>query len=301
MTSNKIKGYSCSILSALLFGLVPFLTVSLDASGVSTTMLILLRAVFMIPTFALLSFAAGTRRFSTPGRDIIRIALHAFLGAVLTPLWLFASYMRIDTGIATSVHFSYPMFVLIGGILFFREKLTGKAVMCFVLCLVGIAMFFTSGTGITIAGIALALASGVAYASYALFLDHSKILDHMSIYLYTFYFYIFTALFALPVTLFSGTATLSFPPKIWLLILVTSFLSCGVAAVFFQVGVKEIGSARTSLLSTLEPITSIVMGMVFLSEPVSIRKILGSLLILFAVIQIIRIDAKEQPSPQNQH
>jgi drug/metabolite transporter (DMT)-like permease len=54
----------------------------------------------------------------------------------------------------------------------------------------------------------------------------------------------------------------------------------------FQKGVKLIGSQSTSVLSTFEPITSILIGILIFNESFNFRTILGFIFILIAALLI---------------
>ena len=74
-----------------------------------------------------------------------------------TPLLLFQSYRYIPSGMATTIHFVYPILVLLGCVVFYRERLTVKKSVCAALCLLGILFFYTPGESGSPAGVALAL------------------------------------------------------------------------------------------------------------------------------------------------
>ena len=65
------------------------------------------------------------------------------------------------------------------------------------------------------------------------------------------------------------------------------------AVVLFQRSTFLIGSERTSILSTLEPITSVVIGVVVFSEPLGLRDLIGSALVVLASVLIAVFDFKK--------
>lgn len=65
-----------------------------------------------------------------------------------------------------------------------------------------------------------------------------------------------------------------------------SFISTVIALMAFLKGVKIIGASNAAVLSTLEPIVSIVLGVIILKEKITPIIILGSILILVSVVII---------------
>jgi drug/metabolite transporter (DMT)-like permease len=58
-------------------------------------------------------------------------------------------------------------------------------------------------------------------------------------------------------------------------------------AAFFA-GLQRLGAARTSMLSTLEPIVTVALAVLLLGEALSVAQCLGGALILGAVLWLVR-------------
>ena len=67
------------------------------------------------------------------------------------------------------------------------------------------------------------------------------------------------------------------------------------AVTLFQLGVLYVGPSTSAILSTFEPITSIVCGVLILGESLSLLKIIGCVLILSGVILITLSESKKSP------
>ena len=81
----------------------------------------------------------------------------------------------------------------------------------------------------------------------------------------------------------SGNLTFDLTPTAWLLGIVAAHV-LGLGVVLCQMGIKAIGAARASLLSTFEPITSLIVGVLFLREHLDPVAILGACIILISVM-----------------
>jgi drug/metabolite transporter (DMT)-like permease len=65
------------------------------------------------------------------------------------------------------------------------------------------------------------------------------------------------------------------------------------AVVLFQNGAFLIGGQKASILSTVEPITSLIIGFAFLNEHVGLLSVIGSVLIISASVLISVFDKEK--------
>lgn len=112
-----------------------------------------------------------------------------------------------------------------------------------------------------------------------------------------------TATAAVYVVLSSATgASLSpaaVPGQAWLPLLGLGLVATAIAIQTFYAGVKRVGAARASLISTVEPVYTIVLAMILFDERLTPIQIVGGLLVLFAVIlaETGRAGPVTQPGP----
>ena len=76
----------------------------------------------------------------------------------------------------------------------------------------------------------------------------------------------------------------SMPADAWLPIIGLSTIATAVAIQTFYAGVKRVGGARASLISTVEPVYTIVLAMLLFGEHLEPVQVLGGALVLAAVI-----------------
>ncbi len=288
--SKILRGYLLIIASALIFGCMPLGAKFIYAEGVNSLSLVFWRNLLSIPVLAFLTRLQGHSLRIEKGA-LVEISILAVVGYCVTSILLFASYYYLASGTATIFHFIYPAVVVIGGIIFFREKVRKNVLLCVLLCTIGICLFYNPGNPIDLRGSVLALLSGVTYAAYILLLSVSK---HKDIPGFKFGFYVtlICSLVMLPICLISGQLT--FPKTLlgWLVTLVFSLSLCVGAVVLFQQGTFLVGAQRAAILSTFEPITSIFVGILVFQESVTIGTALGSVLVILASILIAVFDMK---------
>ena len=93
----------------------------------------------------------------------------------------------------------------------------------------------------------------------------------------------------LGLTLAMDQFTLRITPAAWGIALVTALLVSVVAVLPYQKGVHLIGAQNAAILSTFEPITSLVVGVLVYHEALSLQTLAGCALILTSVVIVARM------------
>lgn len=278
---KKKLGLIIAIISATLYGLMPLITKTVYASGSNSYTAVFLRMFIGAAVF----FAV----FKLTSEDTIGVSAKEFrqlcvcsAGYCFTPFLLYISYNYLASGLATTLHFVYPVFVVIGSALFRIEKLTKRKVLCCILCMLGIASFYQRGGEISLIGILIALSSGIVYSFYAVYLAASGLLE-MDPYKLSFWKHFLAMILAGAFALVSNK--LSFPAgfKGWSFMLLLGLLTAA-ASFLYQQATKHAGAQETAMLSTFEPLTSIIVGYFVFSEALTVRNIVGIICILLSVI-----------------
>ncbi|PWM21601.1 MAG: EamA/RhaT family transporter [Oscillospiraceae bacterium] len=284
---GRYKGIFLVICSAVLFGCMPLMANIIYEHGGTPVTLTLMRNFLALPFLWLLMRRSG-KPMALRRQDIFPMFLLS-LGFVGTPVLLFSSYRSIPSGMATTIHFVYPVFVLLGCVLFCRERLSRVKTLCVALCTCGILLFYTPGDTAGLSGILLAFLSGITYAFYIIYLGRCRV-SQLATFTLAFWLCLFSSADLLLYLAATGGLQFSMSPLGWGLCFFFAVSITVGASVSFQVGVKEIGAQRAAILSTFEPITSIVIGIVVFSEPFGIKTAAGVLSILAAVMILTLFD-----------
>ena len=283
---KRQKGICLVILSGVVFGLNPFFAKQVYANGGNAWMLTFFSKA--VGAAALLGMGRLSREAPVPlDRRRYGQLLICSLGAAAAPILLYSSYHSISSGMATTLHFCYPALVLLGCAVFWRERLTRRQVVCCGLCMAGILCFYHPAGDSSPAGILLALISGAAYAFYVAYLSKSG-LQELPSYQLAGWLCLLTALETLAASAAAGQIDLVLTPAGWAFALAFSVLNSCVATIAFQIGARYVGPQSASLLSTFEPLTSVLVGTVFFREPFSPRDCGGMICILLSVVLLAR-------------
>ena len=163
------------------------------------------------------------------------------------------------------------------------------------LCVVGVCLFYDPNGPLHWDGCVLALASGVTYAIYVVLLSVFRYKE-VSGFKLSFYVSAICSAAMLAVCLIKGCLTLPTSVAGWLLcVLLAMVISVG-AVVMFQRGTFLIGGERASILSTVEPLTGVLMGIIVFREKTTIGMGIGSALVISACVLITIFDKKHSVS-----
>lgn len=279
------KGYIYTALSAIIFGLMPLLTKIIIARG-ATSLTIPFFRVFYVTIVLFFVLKIKKIDFHLEKRDLLSVILTSIFGSGLTIIILNESYNYVDTGIATSLHFLYPLFVTILCCFFYGEKIKKKQIISLSFALVGIICFMSKGNG-SLFGYFLAIASGLTYAFYLVKMDKSGLVKMNALKL-SFYLALFTTIEIFTMNLFMQDVVFKMDVLSYTLLLVLALSSSFLATVLLQKGVLLLGSTRASFICLLEPVTSMIVGILWLNEALTFNKGLGGLAIIISLIIFLK-------------
>lgn len=279
------KGYIYTALSAIIFGLMPLLTKIIIARG-ATSLTIPFFRVFYVTIVLFFVLKIKKIDFHLEKRDLLSVILTSIFGSGLTIIILNESYNYVDTGIATSLHFLYPLFVAILCCFFYGEKIKKKQIISLSFALVGIICFMSKGNG-SLFGYLLAIASGLTYAFYLVKMDKTGLVK-MNAFKLSFYLALFTTIEIFTMNLFMQDVVFKMDAIAYGLLLVLALSSSFLATVLLQKGVLLLGSTRASFICLLEPVTSMIVGILWLNETFTFNKGLGGLAIIISLIIFLK-------------
>ena len=277
-----MKGKICLILSALIYGIAPMLAKIAYMGGVNGMTLTFLRTFLMLPLLFILMLARG-RSFRLNKKELFDIIILGVVGGSFSIISLYAAYDYISTGLATTLHFIYPLIIVVVSTLIYREKITNMKLAAVMLVTLGIFLFVDLNTAADKIGVILAVLSGVFYSFYVIYMDHSG-LDKMDYVKLTFYLMIIMS----AGTFIFGAATKSIvfnemSGTAWVFAVIISFLITIGAIPLFQAGVRYEGASTAGIVSALEPITTIILGALFLGEAMGLVQYFGGAMIILGV------------------
>lgn len=283
---SRITGVTSAVVSSTTFGLIPLFTISLLAVGVGSPTILCHR--FLIAAVAMAIIMFFTRRsFRIAMDQVVVMALLAALYAS-TAILLLESYKYIPSGIATTIHFLYPLVVTLTMAWLFKEKMSRSIYIAVVLSLIGVALLAWGehDAGDFRRGVTYALVTVVTYAAYIVGVMRSRAARVDSVVL-TFYVLAFGALMFMLYALATTGIEAVHRWSSWRDLLMLALICTVLSDFALIMAIKRIGSTRTSILGSMEPLTAVVVGVVYFGERMDTTSVIGLLLVICAVVVVI--------------
>ncbi len=271
------------ILSMIVFGtLAPFVrNVSLPSAEVALYRAVM--AALLIGGFLLLSHQKHS--FKGMKKELPLLFLS---GAALAVNWilLFQAYRYTSVSAATLSYYFAPVLVTVASPFLFREKLSHKQILCFVLSTIGV-LFITgipdlTNPGRDTIGILLGLGAACFYAAVILL---NKFIRKVRGILRTFLQFIAAIIVLVPYLAFTGGFHLSSLDGFgWGNLLIIGILHTGITYCLYFTSLKALPGQEAAILSYIDPLVAVAVSVIILDEPITLLQILGAFLILgFAV------------------
>ena len=283
---NRVAGIVYAVLSSATFGLIPLFSIPLLESGVGAPTILSYR--FMLAAVAVSIVMLATHRsFKLEKRELGVVILLAALYAA-TAILLLESYKYIPSGAATTIHFLYPLAVTLSMSLLFGEHISVVTYIAVGMSLVGVALLAwgTHSSSNFGRGVTLALMTVVTYAAYIIGVMRSRAARINSLTL-TFYVLVIGAvMFMLYAFATTGIEAVHRWSN-WRDLLMLSLICTVLSDFTLILAIKNIGSTMTSILGSMEPLTAVIVGVMYFSERFDYSSITGLILIILAVVLVI--------------
>ena len=278
MNADKLKGFIYGLLTSVTFGLIPLFTLPLMQKGLASDSILFYRFITATLALGTMMLVKG-ESFRISWRDVPLLVVMAML---------LYGYEVMGAGVATTLHFTYPIFTTLLMLVLFREKASWVTWLAIILAVGGVARLSLQGTSLKLDpwGVFIVLLSAVGYASYIVSVNKSRLKDLHSRKL-AFYVFLFTAL---TFTVKNGVQQ-SFQPLPDLasvgLVLLLAVAPTVISNITLLLAVRHIGGTLTSILGALEPMTAVVIGACVFDEAFTVTEAVGIALILTAVVLVI--------------
>ncbi|MBQ8201875.1 MAG: EamA family transporter [Clostridia bacterium] len=249
---------------------------------VSSGELALYRAVMAALLIAVYLLATKQK---LPLRSIGReLPLLLLSGAAMGFNWilLFEAYRYTTVSVATLSYYFAPVIVTAVCPLLFKEKMTGRQILCFVMSTVGLVMITGVGdagkSGTDLIGILFGLGAAVFYAAVILL---NKYIRNVSGIHRTLLQFIAAIVTLLPYVAFTSGMTLSGMDGMgWACLLIVGLIHTGVTYCMYFSSLKELPGQKAAILSYIDPLVAVLVSVLLLHESMTFWQVIGGALIL---------------------
>ena len=286
-----MNGIFYAIISSASFGFSPLFSIGLLAAGLSNFDVLSYRwgiagIVLMIYAFAkkktlrINSFDEGWKIF-------LLSALRA-----ITSVTLLIGYANISSGIASTINFMYPVIVALCMMFIFGEHKSWVDMLAIAAAIFGVYLLASGDSlivenGNTKLGLTCSIISAFSFAAYYILMKRLKA-DKIEVVKFTTWIMLLSAVyFIICAFVLEGKLTMVTGVKNWMYILGLGLWSTMISNFTGVKAVRRIGPTLTSILGALQPVTAVVLGILFLHEHLYTRSLIGIILILIAVTVVV--------------
>lgn len=287
----RINGIFYAIISSASFGFSPIFSLSLIAAGLSNFDVLSYRWATAAIVLMIYAFCKKKSLKLSSFDELWKVVLLSILRSI-TSVTLLIGYANIASGIASTINFMYPVVVALCMMLFFGEQ---KSPINFISILASIfgVYLLASGDGLKVAdgntalGLTCSIISALSFAAYYLLMKITRA-DKIEVVKFTTWIMMLSAVyFVFCAFIFDGKLTIVTDGRQWLNIAGLGLWSTMVSNFTGVKAVRRIGPTLTSILGALQPLTAVILGVLFLDEHLGITTITGITIILITVTLIV--------------
>ncbi len=249
---------------------------------VSSGELALYRAVLAAVFIGIYLLATGQRiPFGTIRRQIPLLLLSG-MAMGINWILLFEAYNYTTVSTATLSYYFAPVIVTAVCPILFREKLTVRQIICFVMSTVGLVLITGIGGGTSggtdSIGILFGLGAAVFYAAVILLNKFIRNVDGIH---RTFLQFLAAIVTLIPYVAVTGGVTLGgLNAAGWGFLLIVGLVHTGITYCLYFSALKELPGQKAAILSYIDPLVAVGISVLVLGEPLTFAQACGGILIL---------------------
>ena len=286
--NDKTKGYFLVALSGILFGVIIFGGKVFSDLGLSLIELSTLPYVF---TLVFLFPLIIQKKYWPHKKNLPLLILYGIIGTCATVSQFAGVIFGASVAVVVLLLYSQPLWTTIISYLFLKEKINRHQIIACILVIVGViflvnpADLFTSKSFL---GVVSALVAGVFLS---LWVVGGSVASKRNISPITIKYFETSIMLTLLLILYPFILLFSFPPSlvnfslnhslfVWGLLVLFNLFIVTIGHMIYFTGSKHIPTASAGIILLLEPITGVILSVVFLSQPLTTGIVVGGLFIL---------------------
>lgn len=290
-TSPRWVGYALGSAGAVAFSGKAIIVKLAYRYGVDAVTLITYRMLFALPLFAALAWWAGRGKPPLTRRDAWVVAGLGFSGYYLASFLDFAGLQYVTASLERLILYLNPTLVLAIAVVWLKRKVTGRQVFALAVSYVGVLLVFGHEVsfqgGHALLGAGLVFASAVSYAIYLV--ASGEEVKRLGALRLTGLATMVACLFCIAqfFLLRPVSALVVAPEVIWFSVLNATL--CTFAPVLMvMMAIERIGATQVAQTGMVGPLSTIVMGILILGEPLTGWIVAGTVLVLAGIWLLAR-------------
>jgi len=282
--TDRLVGTGLALLSATAFGVMPVLTKLVYRDGVGVLGVLSLR--FSLAALVLLAIARARGEALPRGRTLLGLVLLGGVGYTVEAACYFLALERVGAGLTALLLYFYPALVVVLAAVLLGVRPRPAGLLCVAGATAGTVLTVGPVEGGQLAGVLLGLGAALSYALYIV--ASSRLAAGVGPFATSGVVMGSCAVVYDTVALAAGAAV---PHRAgaWLALLGVALVGTVVAVSAFFAALERLGAADTAVVSTFEPVVSVMVAAAVLGEHLGPAQLSGAVLVLAAVLALARL------------
>lgn len=289
---DKTFAITMALIGAILFSSKAVMVKLMYQFEVDKLTLMLLRMGFALPIYLVIAFKAKPVVDQEPlvKKDWLALIFLGVIGYYFASFLDFWGLEFITASLERLILFIYPTITTIFAAIFFRRRIKNPQIIAIALSYIGIAIAFWDKIKEDTQeefwwGALLIFLSAVTFSIYLV--GSEKLIPKFGAKRFTTYCMIVSCV---SVLIHFGTTSdvdvFSFPWQVYALGLFIAVVNTVLPSYMMSSAIKTIGASNTSILSSVGPISVIVLGYFLLQESISMYQLIGTFIVIGGVLMI---------------
>lgn len=282
------------LVSATTFGTLAIFAKLGYAAGLTPEQLLAYRFTLAAVGMLALALAVGQNPLRVKrSRLLVLLGMGAFVYTAQS-LTYFLALRSLPASLVVLIAYIYPSLVVVTGWLFFRRRISALHGAALVASFAGVAMLIGGTSFVASWALALAIASPIVYTGYILVGE--RVMDSVPAVAASAVIMTGAAIMFCGLAVLAGQLSLPRSAAGWAVAVGIAIVPTMLAISLFLASLPRVGAARASLLSTWEPVVTVLLAVAFLGDRLSLLQVAGGALVLLAVVAVQTSRPVEPPA-----
>ncbi|MBU8906804.1 DMT family transporter [Desertibacillus haloalkaliphilus] len=287
---SKGLAYVFVILGASLWGITGLFVQHLYTFGFTPWEVVGIRLSFSTILLALFLLGYNRDLFKIKRKDFPYFVGTGVVSIAFFNYCFFTVMEHANLSIAVVLLYTAPVFVTLMSKFVFKESFTVKKLLALFVVLIGcgFTVGLIPGGNLSIGywTLILGIGSGLFYALYSIF--GKFVSQRYHVLTITFYSMLLGALFVIPTSALWKKAEVFTEQSVLIYGVCLALFATVLGYIFYTLGLKYVESSKASILSTIEPVVAIAVGVIIFGDLLTGWNVIGIVLILVSVLLTIQ-------------
>jgi drug/metabolite transporter (DMT)-like permease len=287
--NRNTQGVILAIVGALMFSSKAILVKFSYEYGLDKLSLLFLRMSFAFPVYLIIAIAQNRKSKSTglSKKDWLVLVVIGIIGYYFASFLDFWGLQYIGAGMERLILFLYPTMTVILGAVILKKKIKKVQVLAIALAYLGIGIAFydkikEEQNDDFWFGAGLVFLSALTFSFYLI--GSEKLVSKLGVLKFTSYCMVISCIgVMIHFNIQSDTSIFSYSWKAYTTALCVAVFNTIIPSFIISAAIFRIGSAKTSILSSVGPVFVLIVAAIFLDEEITTTKIAGAFVVIAGV------------------